>query len=77
MVKYCNRAWKKWFVCFVFSKYLKNILIKKIGRNQGISLYKKARISEHRKNYIFRENCFVKISVSMSYVCYQKLDLSI
>ena len=24
MVKYCNRAWKKWFFCFFFSKYLKN-----------------------------------------------------
>ena len=42
------------------------ILIKKIGRNHGISVYKKALISEHRKNDIFRDyNCFVKMSVSL------------
>ena len=42
------------------------ILIKKIGQSHGILVYKKALISEHRKNYIFRDNnCFVKISVSL------------
>ena len=42
------------------------ILVKKIGRNHGISVYKKALIIEHRKNYIFRDNnCFVKMSVSL------------
>ena len=41
------------------------ILIKKIGRSHAILLYKKALISEHRKNYIFRDiNNFVKLSVS-------------
>ena len=49
------------------SKTAENILIKKIELSQGISLYKKALISEHRKNYIFRDNnCFVKMSVSLS-----------
>ena len=41
------------------SKTAKTILIKKIGQNHGISVYKKGQISEHRKNYIFRDNnCF-------------------
>ena len=52
-----------------FSKYLKNgsnYFNKKIDQNHGISVYKKGLISEHRKNYIFRDNhCFVKISVSL------------
>ena len=48
------------------SKTAETILIKKIGRNHGISVYKKALISEHRKNYIIRDNnCFVKMSVGM------------
>ena len=48
------------------SKTAETILLKKIGRNHGISIYKKALISEHRKNYIFRDNnCFVKLSVSL------------
>ena len=48
------------------SKTAETILIKKIGRNHGISDYKKAQISGHRKNYIFRDNkCFVKMSVSL------------
>ena len=48
------------------SKTAETILIKKIGRNHGISNYKKVLISEHRKNYIFRDsNCFVKMSVSL------------
>ena len=48
------------------SKTAENILIKNIGQNHGISVYKKALISEHRKNYIFRDNnCFVKMSVSL------------
>ena len=47
------------------SKTAETILIKKFGRNHGISIYKKALISEHRKNYIFLDNnCFVKMSVS-------------
>ena len=38
---------------------------KKIGRNHGISIYKKALISEHRKSYILRNNnCFFKMSVT-------------
>ena len=50
MVKYCNRAWKK---CFFFCFFFSKYL-------------KKALISEHRKNYIFRDNkCFVKMSVSL------------
>ena len=48
------------------SKTADTILIKKIGRSHGISVYKKALISEHRKNYIFRDiNYFVKMSVSL------------
>ena len=48
------------------SKTAETILIKKIGRNHRISVYKKALISEHRKNDIFRDNnCFVKMSVSL------------
>ena len=35
------------------SKTAETILIKKIERNHGISVYKKALISEDRKNYIF------------------------
>ena len=47
------------------SKTTDTMLIKKIGRNHGISVYKKAPISENRKNYIFRDiNYFVKMSVS-------------
>ena len=39
---------------------------KKSDRNHGISVYKKVLISEHRKNYIFRDNnCFIKMSVSL------------
>ena len=56
------------FFCFVFSKFSKTaetILIRKIERKHGISVYKKALMSEHRKNYIFGDNnCFVKMSVS-------------
>ena len=71
MVKYCNRTWKK--CVFFFASFFRNIsktaetiLIKKIRRNHGISVYKKALIGEHRKNYIFRNNnCFVKMSVSL------------
>ena len=45
---------------------METILIKKIGRKNGISVYKKALISEHRNNYIFRDdNCFVKMSVCL------------
>ena len=47
------------FFCSFFgniSKTAETILIKKIGQNHGVSVYKKALISEHRKNYIFREN---------------------
>ena len=47
------------------SKTAETMLIKKIGRNHGVSVYKKALISEHRKKYIFRDNnCFVKMPVS-------------
>ena len=49
----------------IISITAETILIKKIGRNHGISVYKKALISEHRKNYIFRDNCFVKMPVSL------------
>ena len=69
VVKYCNRAWKKCFFSFLFrniSNTAETILIKKIGRNHGISVYKKPLISEYRKNNNFRDNnCFVKISVSL------------
>ena len=58
--------WSVFFFFFEISqKQLKNILIKKIVRNHGILVYKKAFMSEHRKNYIFRDiNCFVKMPVS-------------
>ena len=70
MVKYCNRVIEKkcFFASFFrnISKTAETILIKKIGRNHGISVYKKALLSEYRKNYIFRDNnCFVKMSVSL------------
>ena len=70
MVKYCNRGWKKGgFFAYFFrniSKTAEIILIKKIRRNHGISVYKKALISEHQKNYNFWDNnCFVKMSVSL------------
>ena len=35
------------------SKTAETVLIKKIGRSYDISVYKKAQISEHRKNDIF------------------------
>ena len=63
--KYCNRA--RFFASFFrnISKTAETILIKQIGRNHSTSVYKKALVSEHRKNYIFRDNnCFVKMSVS-------------
>ena len=42
-----------------------NILIKKIGRNHDISVYKKALICDHRKKYILRDiNYFVKMFIS-------------
>ena len=48
------------------SKTDETILINQTERNHGISVYKKALISEHRKNYIFLDNnCFVKMSVSL------------
>ena len=63
-----------YFFCFFFfllrffkisQKWLKLFWLKKFGRNHGISVYKKALISVHRKNYIFRDNhCFVKMSAS-------------
>ena len=61
---------KSGFFSFFFSKYLKNGWYyfdkKKIGQNHSISVYKRALISEHRKNYIFRDNnSFVKMSVSL------------
>ena len=40
------------------SKTAETILLKKIVQNHGISVYKKALKSEHRKNYIFRDNKF-------------------
>ena len=54
------------FPSYNISKTAKTILIKKIGRNHSISIYKKPLISEHRKNYIFQDNnSFVKMSVSL------------
>ena len=48
------------------SKTAETIWIKIIGRNPGISVYKKSLISKHRKNYIFLDNnCFVKMSDSL------------
>ena len=64
---------KKVLFCFVFllrffeisQKTAEIILIQKIGPNHDISVYKKAQLSEHRKNYIFRDiYYFVKMSVS-------------
>ena len=78
MVKYCNRARKKcFFASFIrnISKTAETILIKKFRRNHGISIYKKALISEHQKIYIFRDNnCFVRMTVSVFFcqsLCYQ------
>ena len=57
-----------------FSKYLKNggnyfdkkKKKKKKYINHGVLVYKKALMSEHLKNYIFRDiNCFVKMSLGM------------
>ena len=45
MVKFCNRAWKKWLFTSFFrnmSKSAQTVLIKKIGRNHGTSVYIKA-----------------------------------
>ena len=62
---------KKVVYCFFLSKYLKNgwnyfDKKKKNWRNHGILVYQKALISEHRKNYIFRDNkCLFKMSVSL------------
>ena len=60
---------KRFFLLLFFqniSKTAATTLIKKIGQNHGISVYKKVLISEHRKNYIFRDNsCFAKMSVSL------------
>ena len=50
----------------ISQKRLKLFWLKKIGWNHGISEYKKALISKHWKNYIFRDNnCFVKMSGSL------------
>ena len=49
---------KVFFFLEISQKTAETILIKKIGRNHGISVYKKALISEHRKDYIFRDNLF-------------------
>ena len=54
--------------CLVFSKYLKNdwnyFEKKKIERNHDVLVYKKALMSEQRKNYVLRDiNDFVKMSV--------------
>ena len=58
------------------SKTAETILIKKFGRNHGISVYKKALICEHRKNYIFRDNnCFVKMSVSQLFRAKNSIDI--
>ena len=63
---------KSGFMLFFFKisqKQLKLLYFdkkKKIGRNHSISVYKKFLISEHQKNYIFRDiNYFVKMSVSL------------
>ena len=60
-------------VLFFFASFFQNIsktaetiLTEKIGRNHDILVYKKALISKHRKNYIFRDiNYFVKMSVGL------------
>ena len=70
---YSQILWSCMKKVFFFPPFYRNIsttaetiLIKRIGWNHGISVYKKALISEHWKNYIFRDNkCFVKISVSL------------
>ena len=69
MVKYCNRAWKKrFYFCFVFSKYLKNggnYFVKKHWANPWRFALQKTLMTEHRKNYTLRDiNNFVKMSVS-------------
>ena len=46
------------FFCLFFqniSQTAETILIKKIRRNHGISVYKKSLIGKHRKIYIFRD----------------------
>ena len=46
------------------SKTAETILIKKIERNRDGLVYKKALMSEHRKNNIFQDNGIVKMPVS-------------
>ena len=64
MVKYCSIVIvyeKSGFFALFFrniSKTAETILIKKIGRNQGVLVYVKAQISEHRKDFNSRDNCF-------------------
>ena len=64
MVKYCNRARKSvfFFVSFFrnISKTTETILIKKIEKNHGVSVYKKSLMSKHPKKKIFQDiNCFI------------------
>ena len=62
MVKYCNRALKRWFIILVIRnipKTAETILIKKkkkkkIERNHGILVYKIALKSEHQKLYFMK-----------------------
>ena len=46
------------------------IFIKKNRQNHGILVYKKVLISEHRKNYIFRDNNYFYQNVSLVFVHY-------
>ena len=67
MIKY----WMKKSVIFAsffrnISKTAEKVLINKIEQNHTVLVYKKALMSEHRKNYIFRDiSYFVKMSVSL------------
>ena len=60
-----HRVWSSMVIVhgksYFFGSFFQNIS----KTAEGTSLYTKALISEHRKNYIFRDNkCFVKMFVS-------------
>ena len=69
MVKYCNRAWKKWFFASFFQNILKTaetILIKNNWAKPWHFGLQKWSNKCTSKYYIFRDNnCFVKMSVSL------------
>ena len=53
--RYCNRGKSGFFASFFrnISKTTETIMNKKIGRNDGVLVYKKAVITEHQKKLYF------------------------